>query len=110
MHRKGKHTLEIDQCAYLEKVLECFGMQDCKPAPTPLPAGYKKKAAAKKPKADSSTSTSTTASSETDRHIAQLEHMNLELLAQLKASQDSDSESIFSRCTSPSKTAKLLDF
>jgi hypothetical protein len=41
MHRKGKHTLEIDQCAYLEKVLECFGMQDCKPAPTPLPAGYK---------------------------------------------------------------------
>jgi hypothetical protein len=33
--------LKLDQHAYLEKVLECFGMQDCKPAPTPLPAGYK---------------------------------------------------------------------
>jgi hypothetical protein len=68
----------------------------------------KKKAAAKKPKAD--LSTSATASSETDRRIAQLECINLELLAQLKASQDSDSESIFSRSAGLSKTAKPLDF
>jgi hypothetical protein len=68
----------------------------------------KKKAAAKKPKVDSSTSA--TALSETDRCIAQLEHMNQELLAQLKASQDSDSESIFSCRAGPSKTAKPLDF
>ena len=32
--------IEIDQCAYLEKVLERCGMQNAKTAPTPLPAGY----------------------------------------------------------------------
>jgi hypothetical protein len=41
MSRKGKHMLELNQRTYLEKVLERFRMQDCKPAPTPLPAGYK---------------------------------------------------------------------
>ena len=30
----------IDQCLYLEKVLECFGMQNAKIAPIPLPQGY----------------------------------------------------------------------
>jgi hypothetical protein len=68
----------------------------------------KKKAATKKPKMDSSTSA--TALPETDRCIAQLECMNLELLAQLKASQDSNSKSIFLCCASPSTTAKPLDF
>jgi len=37
--RKGS-TISIDQCAYLEKVLERCGMQNAKSAPTPLPAGY----------------------------------------------------------------------
>jgi len=32
--------VHIDQRAYLETVLECCGMQDCKSAVTPLPAGY----------------------------------------------------------------------
>ena len=30
----------IDQCLYLEKVLEHFGMQNARTAPTPLPQGY----------------------------------------------------------------------
>ena len=30
----------IDQCSYLEKVLEHFGMQNARTAPTPLPQGY----------------------------------------------------------------------
>ena len=30
----------IDQCSYLEKVLERFGMQNARTAPTPLPQGY----------------------------------------------------------------------
>ena len=30
----------IDQCAYLEKVLERFRMQNTRVAPTPLPQGY----------------------------------------------------------------------
>ena len=30
----------IDQCLYLEKVLECFGMQNAKITPIPLPQGY----------------------------------------------------------------------
>ena len=32
--------VHIDQCAYLETVLQRCGMQDCKSAATPLPAGY----------------------------------------------------------------------
>lgn len=32
--------VELDQCAYLDKVLERCGMQNCKPARTPLPEGY----------------------------------------------------------------------
>ena len=39
IQRKGR-TIRIDQCAYLEKVLLRCGMQNAKPAPTPLPAGY----------------------------------------------------------------------
>ena len=34
------HKILIDQCSYLEKVLECFGMQNARTAPTPLPQGY----------------------------------------------------------------------
>jgi len=32
-------TISISQRAYLEQVLEHFGMKDCNPKPTPLPAG-----------------------------------------------------------------------
>ena len=34
------HKILIDQCSYLEKVLEHFGMQNARTAPTPLPQGY----------------------------------------------------------------------
>ena len=34
------HKILIDQCLYLEKVLERFGMQNARTAPTPLPQGY----------------------------------------------------------------------
>ena len=37
--RKGSN-IHLDQCAYLEKVLERCGMTNARPAPTPLPAGY----------------------------------------------------------------------
>jgi len=37
--REGR-TVKIDQCAYLETVLQRCGMQDAKSAATPLPAGY----------------------------------------------------------------------
>jgi hypothetical protein len=37
--RKGQ-LLMINQQPYLEKVLECYDMQNAKAAPTPLPAGY----------------------------------------------------------------------
>jgi hypothetical protein len=71
----------------------------------------KKKATTKKPKADLSTNVTTLSStSEADRHITQLKHMNQELLAQLKASQDSNNESIFLCHARLSKTAKPLDF
>ena len=33
-------TVALDQCAYLDKVLERCGMQNCKTARTPLPQGY----------------------------------------------------------------------
>ena len=39
IHRTGSKIM-IDQCAYLEKVLERFGMQNARVAPTPLPQGY----------------------------------------------------------------------
>ena len=32
--------IKIDQIPYLDKVLKRFGMENCKFAPTPLPAGY----------------------------------------------------------------------
>ena len=37
---KQGSKVHIDQCAYLETVLQCCGMQNCKTAATPLPAGY----------------------------------------------------------------------
>jgi hypothetical protein len=71
----------------------------------------KKKATAKKPKVDSSTNATTLSStSEADQCIAQLEHMNQELLAQLKASQDSNDKSVFLHHASLSKTMKPLGF
>ena len=39
VHRDGS-KIKLDQCAYLETVLERCGMQNCKSATTPLPAGY----------------------------------------------------------------------
>ena len=39
VHRDGS-KINLDQCAYLEPVLEHCGMQNCKSAATPLPAGY----------------------------------------------------------------------
>ena len=38
--RKGSE-IHLDQCAYLEKVLQRCGMQNAHSVPTPLPAGYK---------------------------------------------------------------------
>jgi len=37
-HKDGK--IYLDQFTYLQKVIECFNLQDAKPAPTPLPKGY----------------------------------------------------------------------
>ena len=37
---KESSKVHIDQHAYLETVLQRCGMQDCKSAATPLPAGY----------------------------------------------------------------------
>ena len=37
---KESSKVHLDQCAYLETVLERCGMQNCKSALTPLPAGY----------------------------------------------------------------------
>ena len=37
--RKG-HAIHLDQCAYLQKVIECCGMKNAKTTSTPLPAGY----------------------------------------------------------------------
>ena len=39
IHQDGSNIM-IDQCAYLEKVLEQFQMQNAKITPTPLPQGY----------------------------------------------------------------------
>jgi hypothetical protein len=36
---KGQ-SISIDQCTYLNKLLECYGMTDAKSATTPLPASY----------------------------------------------------------------------
>ena len=38
--RKESGMDHIDQCAYLDTVLQRCGMQNCKAAATPLPAGY----------------------------------------------------------------------
>ena len=37
--RKGQ-DIHLDQCAYLDKVLECFSMINAKSAPTPLPSNW----------------------------------------------------------------------
>ena len=42
-HDRKKRTLTLDQCIYAEKVLKQFGMQNAKPARTPLPTGYNPK-------------------------------------------------------------------
>jgi len=34
------HTIHLDQCAYLQKVVECCSMLNAKSASTLLPAGY----------------------------------------------------------------------
>ena len=39
VHRNGR-KINLDQCTYLETVLEHCGMQNCKSAATPLLAGY----------------------------------------------------------------------
>ena len=36
--KNGK--IYLNQTAYLQKVIECFNLQNAKPAPTPLPKGY----------------------------------------------------------------------
>jgi len=33
-------AIHLDQCAYLQKVIECCGMLNAKSTSTPLPAGY----------------------------------------------------------------------
>ena len=38
LHKGG--DLYLDQTDYLHKVLECFGMQNARATPTPLPKGY----------------------------------------------------------------------
>ena len=38
--RQNGHKISIDQCAYLNTVLQHFGMANAKSTPTPLPAGY----------------------------------------------------------------------
>ena len=40
---RKKRTLTLDQCVYAEKVLKRFGLQNTKPARTPLPTGYNPK-------------------------------------------------------------------
>jgi hypothetical protein len=37
---RKKHTITLDLCAYAEKVLKRFGLQNAKPARTPLLTGY----------------------------------------------------------------------
>jgi len=34
------HAIHLDQCVYLQKVIECCGMLNAKSTSTPLPAGY----------------------------------------------------------------------
>ena len=43
IQRTGQ-IIKIDQCAYLDKVLHRFGMENAKSAQTPLPTGYNPKA------------------------------------------------------------------
>ena len=34
------HKIYIDQCTYLNKIIEHFGLQNANSTPTPLPQGY----------------------------------------------------------------------
>jgi len=38
--RRKDGKIYLDQSAYLQKVIECFNLQNAKPAPTSLPEGY----------------------------------------------------------------------
>jgi len=38
--RRKNGKIYLDQTAYLQKVIECFNLQNVKPALTPLPKGY----------------------------------------------------------------------
>ena len=40
VHNKNLRELVVDQAAYARKVVECFGLINCKPVQTPLPTGY----------------------------------------------------------------------
>jgi hypothetical protein len=37
---RKKQILRLDQCAYAEKVIQQFQLENCKHAHTPLPSGY----------------------------------------------------------------------
>ena len=37
---RSKWILKLDQISYVEKVIDCFEMQNCRPSHVPLPAGY----------------------------------------------------------------------
>ena len=38
--RRKDGKIYLDQSAYLQKVIECFNLQNAKPALTPFPEGY----------------------------------------------------------------------
>ena len=37
---RKKHTITLDQTRYAEKVIKCFGQENCKEVSVPLPTGY----------------------------------------------------------------------
>ena len=40
MRNCKKWTITLDQTHYAEKVIKCFGQENCKPISVPLPTGY----------------------------------------------------------------------
>jgi len=38
--RRKDGKIYLNQSTYLQKVIECFNLQNVKPTPTPLPEGY----------------------------------------------------------------------
>ena len=38
--KRHGHKIDIDQHTYLDKVIECFGLQNANTTPTPLPQRY----------------------------------------------------------------------